>query len=76
MNGPHDMGGMHCFGPVNPETEEPVFHADWEKRALAMTVAMGWTGMWNLDRLRFARESLSPVQYLSFLLLSDMACRA
>lgn len=65
MNGPHDMGGMQCFGPVNPETDEPVFHANWEKRALAMTVAMGGTGMWNLDRSRHARETLPPNQYLS-----------
>ena len=23
----HDMGGMHGFGPVEPEPNEPVFHA-------------------------------------------------
>ena len=65
MNGPHDMGGMQCYGPVEPEADEPVFHGEWEKRALAITVAMGGTGMWNLDQSRFARESLPPVQYLS-----------
>lgn len=65
MNGVHDMGGMQCFGPVEPETDEPVFHAEWEKRALALTVAMGATGMWNLDMSRHARESLPPAQYLS-----------
>jgi hypothetical protein len=37
MNGAHDLGGMHGLGPINPEpeTEEPVFHADWEKRVFA-----------------------------------------
>ena len=50
MNGPHDMGGMQCYGPVEPEADEPVFHGEWEKRALAITVAMGGTGMWNLDQ--------------------------
>ena len=65
MNGPHDMGGMQCYGPVEPEADEPVFHGEWEKRALAITVAMGGTGMWNLDQSRFARESLPPVTYLS-----------
>lgn len=64
MNGPHDMGGMQCYGPVIPEVDEPVFHADWEKKALAITVAMGFTGSWNIDISRHARESLPAVQYL------------
>jgi len=63
MNGPHDMGGMHCYGPVVPEADEPVFHGEWEKRVLALTVGMGFTGMWNIDASRFARESLPPAQY-------------
>ncbi len=65
MNGPHDMGGMQCYGPVEPEQNEPVFHGDWEKRALAMTVAMGFAGQWNLDISRFARESLPYDFYLT-----------
>ncbi len=65
MNGPHDMGGMQCYGPVIPEENEPVFHADWEKRALALTVGMGFAGQWNLDISRFARESLPPEFYLT-----------
>src|SRR5438046_882881 len=39
-NSIHDMGGMHGFGPVEPEADEPVFHADWEKRVLAMQRAI------------------------------------
>ena len=35
MDGVHDLGGMDNFGPVRPEADEPVFHADWEARALA-----------------------------------------
>jgi nitrile hydratase len=65
MNGAHDMGGMHGFGPVVPEPNEPVFHADWEKRAFAITVAMGATGEWNIDQSRNARESMPPAQYLA-----------
>ena len=30
MDGAHDMGGMKGFGPVVPEPNEPVFHAEWE----------------------------------------------
>ena len=65
MNGVHDMGGMQCFGAVEPEADEPVFHAEWERQALALTVAMGFTGMWNIDMSRHARETLPPAQYLA-----------
>lgn len=65
MNGVHDMGGLECFGPINPEENEPLFHAEWERRVLAMTVCMGAAGEWNLDQGRFTRESIPPVDYLS-----------
>ena len=65
MNGPHDLGGAHGFGPVAPEPDEPVFHADWERRALAMTLAMGGTGSWTIDMSRHARERIPPAEYLA-----------
>ncbi len=65
MNGPHDMGGLQCFGPVEIEANEPLFHGDWEKRAMSLTVAMGFTGSWNIDMSRHARESLPPDFYLT-----------
>ena len=65
MNGAQDLGGMQAFGPVQPEADEPPFHADWERRVHALTLAMGATGKWNLDMSRAARESLPPAQYLS-----------
>ena len=65
MNGAQDMGGMHGFGQVEPEPDEPVFHADWEKRAFALTLAMAMPGQWNIDMSRFARENRSPAKYLS-----------
>jgi len=64
MNGGQDLGGMMGFGPIAPEADEPVFHAEWEKRALAVTVAAGACGLWTIDGGRFARESLPPAQYL------------
>jgi nitrile hydratase beta subunit len=64
MNGVHDMGGMHGFGTVEPEADEPVFHAPWEGRALAMNRAMGSLGLWNIDIGRFSRETLPPDVYL------------
>ncbi len=65
MNGVHDMGGMQGFGRVRPEPDEPLFHAPWESRAMAVTVAMGASGQWNIDLARSARESLPPSIYLS-----------
>jgi len=65
MNGAHDMGGAHGFGPVEAEPNEPAFHAGWERRAFAITVAMGATGEWNLDMSRFARENRAPADYLT-----------
>ncbi|HEY2138312.1 MAG TPA: nitrile hydratase subunit beta [Xanthobacteraceae bacterium] len=65
MNGVHDMGGMDGFGKVEPEPNEPVFHAPWEGRVMAMNRAMGATGAWNIDMGRFSREMLPPHIYLA-----------
>jgi nitrile hydratase subunit beta len=65
MNGVHDMGGMHGFGPVKPEPNEPVFHFDWERRAFAMSRAMGFSRVWNIDMSRASRETLPPHVYLA-----------
>ncbi|WP_457300512.1 nitrile hydratase subunit beta [Phyllobacterium sp. P5_D12] len=63
MNGPQDLGGQMGFGPVAPEKNEPLFHADWEKRAMGVTIAAGAMGHWNIDESRHARESLHPADY-------------
>jgi nitrile hydratase beta subunit len=61
----HDMGGMHNFGPVEVEPNEPVFHADWEGRVLAMQRAMGYTRQWTTDGGRASLETLPPLTYLA-----------
>ncbi len=58
------MGGQQCFGPVLAEADEPVFHAQWERLALALTLAAGALGQWNIDLSRSARESLPAAVYL------------
>ncbi|MCO4316027.1 nitrile hydratase subunit beta [Phyllobacterium sp. 21LDTY02-6] len=63
MNGAQDLGGEMGFGPVAPEKDEPLFHAEWEKRALGLTLAAGAMGHWNIDESRHARESLHPGDY-------------
>jgi nitrile hydratase len=65
MNGVHDMGGMHGFGKVEPEKDEPPFHAGWEGRVLAMQRALTFTGAWNIDMSRAAQERLPAKVYLS-----------
>ena len=65
MNGVHDLGGMDGFGKVEPEKNEPVFHAPWEGRVLAISRAIGATGVWNIDVGRFGIERLAPDVYLA-----------
>ena len=62
----HDMGGRFGDGAVLPEPEDEVFHEDWHKRALAVTLASGALGKWNLDMSRHARERLAPTDYARF----------
>jgi nitrile hydratase beta subunit len=64
MNGVHDMGGMHGMGPIEYERDEPVFHARWEARALALMLAMGAWRKWNIDASRHSRELIPPADYL------------
>lgn len=59
------MGGTHGMGPINPEPNEPTFHAAWEKRAFALTVIMGFHGRWNIDMSRWYRENRDPREYLA-----------
>jgi nitrile hydratase len=61
-----DLGGAAGYGRVVPEREGEVFHASWERRALALTLAMGATGAWNLDMTRSARETLPDYSSLSY----------
>ena len=61
MNGIHDMGGMHGFGPVEREDNEPVFHHDWEGRAFAMRVV---TPVPIPGGARNNIETMEPLHYL------------
>ena len=65
MNGVHDMGGMHGFGPVQREENEPVFHESWEKTVYAMSTAMRAQGVFNIDESRHAIERIAPARYLA-----------
>ncbi len=60
MNGVHDMGGMHGFGPVLREENEPVFHEPWEGRVFALNLTTPLPG-----GLRPAIEAMRPADYLN-----------
>ncbi len=64
MNGIHDLGGLTCFGPVDSDDNEPVFHDAWEGRVFALSIASSAT-FGPIDRRRHALETLDPVLYLS-----------
>jgi nitrile hydratase subunit beta len=61
MNGIHDMGGLHGFGRVEIEKDEPVFHRRWEARVFGMVQTMPGN---NIDAGRHSIERLAPVSYL------------
>src|SRR5918998_2146157 len=65
MNGPHDMGGMHGFGPVVREENEPVFHGEWEKRVYGVMRAAMARGVYNIDEMRHGIERMPPAEYLA-----------
>jgi len=62
----HDMGGRLGEGKIPRENENVNFKSEWEKEVFSLTIALGFSGLWNLDASRFARESLEPVDYLRF----------
>jgi nitrile hydratase subunit beta len=66
MNGIHDMGGMDGFGPVVREQNEPVFHAEWEGRVLALSLSLARRlSPGSFDEFRHAVERIPPAQYLA-----------
>ena len=66
MDGIHDLGGMHGFGTVTREADEPVFHAEWERRVFALDLLVeAFVEGANLDAFRHAIERLDPATYLT-----------
>lgn len=54
------------MGPVVREDNEPVFHAEWESRVFANTLAMLAAGYFSTDEIRRAIELIPPEDYLHF----------
>ena len=65
MNGVHDMGGMHGFGPIvrdNPRVRVS-FGTDWEARVCGM-LDVSVPHYFNLDAFRYGIERMNPAHYL------------
>jgi nitrile hydratase len=60
MNGVHDVGGMHGFGRVQREENEPVFHAAWERSVFAITMVRQECGKKAPDHLGRALAPSAP----------------
>ena len=61
-----DLGGQEVGGAIVQEPEGELFHAPWEPRVMALVVAMGPTGLSNIDMNRAARETLPNYRDLSY----------
>ena len=59
-----DLGGLHGFGPVDPESDEPVFHHAWEKRVFGLFAPTFAAGLFCVDEFRHAIERMGAVEYL------------
>ena len=66
MSKAHDMGGRLDPRRIDITSSDLKLKADWEKDVFAITLALGFSSLWNLDRSRYARESLEPKDYLQF----------
>jgi nitrile hydratase len=63
VNGVHDLGGMHGFGPVELHDPALRFEYPWEPAVVAMQSAMEGR-VTNIDEFRHAIERMDPVHYL------------
>ena len=63
MDGVHDLGGLHGFGPIPISADEALFTHRWEGRVWAMLgTIMSRT---TIDRFRFTIEQMPPGEYLN-----------
>jgi len=62
MNGVHDMGGLEGLGELRYEPDEAMFHAPWEGRVHALSLALGAYGKWR--GLRVQIEQIPAAEYL------------
>jgi nitrile hydratase len=65
MNGVHDLGGMHGFGPIAIDPDEPRFDPRWVPHVIALMSESVNEGLFNLDAFRYGIERMDPAAYLA-----------
>jgi nitrile hydratase beta subunit len=65
MDGVHDMGGIHGFGPVDPSPDKPLSKTDWRARMFGIELSFTQPDGFNLDWMRHVMECMPPAAYLS-----------
>lgn len=65
MDGVHDMGGMHGFGPVVEPGSELPHHERWEARVFALHLLIELEGLGAGPGGRPVREEMDPAEYLA-----------
>lgn len=64
MDGVHDLGGMHGFGPVVEPGGDAIFHEPWEPRIFALHLLVSSQRLGAGPGGRPTREEMPPAQYL------------
>jgi nitrile hydratase len=65
MDGVHDLGGMHGFGPVVEAGSEAIYHERWEPRVFAIQMLVGIERLGAGPGGRPVREEMEPADYLA-----------
>jgi nitrile hydratase len=65
VDGIHDLGGLDGFGAVEVEHDEPVFHADWERRVFRLNLAASIALRYSGGAFRHSIERMDPGHYLT-----------
>lgn len=63
MNGPQDVGGKQGLGPVVAEPDEPVFHAEWERRVFGLSFCSWLASGVEVDQSRQEQAAMPYDRY-------------
>ena len=64
MNGVHDLGGMHGFGPLVRDPNEPLFRTAWEEHVHTIGELLMDHRYFTVDAFRYGIERMDPAHYL------------
>lgn len=64
-NGPHDLGGVAGFGPIDPTPDAAPYPEGWEGRCIGAIIATMARGLYNVDQFRARIEELPPAAQFS-----------